>query len=271
MIILGIGGLLNDAACAVLKDGELVAAVEQKKVARRFQPGELPAGRHRRLPAHGRRRGRTTWTAWPWCGPSPAARRRPCTWSSATRSPAAEVVLVEHHVAHAASAYYASPFERGHRADARPRRRFPLRRALAAPAAAELTLEKELYYPDSLGDLYGRVTELLGFEPNADEHKVQWLSASGDDRFHDAVPRDPLAARRRLAAHRPLLLPRRARGAAAASARSSTSAWASRTAPQVPEALQAVGGGGPAAGRRADGRRDGRRAARTCAWPAGWR
>ena len=56
-------------------------------------------------------------------------------------------------------------------------RRFPLRRALAAPAAASLTLEQEQYYPDSLGDLYGRVTELLGFDPDADEHKVQWLSA----------------------------------------------------------------------------------------------
>ena len=46
-----------------------------------------------------------------------------------------------------------------------------------------LRLEKELFYPDSFGDLYGRVTELLGFQANADEHKVQWLSTAGDDRF----------------------------------------------------------------------------------------
>ena len=60
--------------------------------------------------------------------------------------------------------------------------RLPLRGRWAA-AGNNLQLEKELYYPDSLGDLYGRVTELLGFQPNADEHKVQWLSASGDDRY----------------------------------------------------------------------------------------
>ena len=42
MIILGIGGVLNDAAAAVLKDGELAGAVEQKKVARRARAGELP-------------------------------------------------------------------------------------------------------------------------------------------------------------------------------------------------------------------------------------
>src|ERR1035438_6579597 len=47
------------------------------------------------------------------------------------------------------------------------------------------TMSGRLYYPDSLGDLYGRVTELLGFRANLEEHKVQWLSAAGDDRFRD--------------------------------------------------------------------------------------
>src|SRR5207302_10324683 len=47
-----------------------------------------------------------------------------------------------------------------------------------------LQLEKEWQYPDSLAWLYSAVTELLGFHAGADEHKVQWLSASGDDSFH---------------------------------------------------------------------------------------
>ena len=42
MIILGLGGLLSDAACALLRDGELVAAIEEKKVARWYRTGELP-------------------------------------------------------------------------------------------------------------------------------------------------------------------------------------------------------------------------------------
>ena len=42
MVILGIGGLLSDAACAVLKDGELKAAVEETKVTRAFRPGHIP-------------------------------------------------------------------------------------------------------------------------------------------------------------------------------------------------------------------------------------
>src|SRR5260370_42241443 len=42
MIILGIGGILGEAACGVLKDGRLVAAVEERKVSRRHSPGDLP-------------------------------------------------------------------------------------------------------------------------------------------------------------------------------------------------------------------------------------
>jgi carbamoyltransferase len=35
VIILGIGGVLGDAAAAILKDGELAAAVEESKLVRR--------------------------------------------------------------------------------------------------------------------------------------------------------------------------------------------------------------------------------------------
>ena len=42
MLTVGFGGILSDAACAVLRDGKLVAAAEEKKVARRHTPGEMP-------------------------------------------------------------------------------------------------------------------------------------------------------------------------------------------------------------------------------------
>jgi carbamoyltransferase len=94
--------------------------------------------------------------------------------------PNARLALVEHHVAHAASAYYPTKFEeatvltldRGgdFRCGARWR-----------ACGNDLRLEREMYYPDSIGDLFGRVTELLGFEPGSEEHKVQWLSAEGDE------------------------------------------------------------------------------------------
>src|SRR6202041_638026 len=47
----------------------------------------------------------------------------------------------------------------------------------------QIQMDKEGYFPDSLGRFYSSVTQLLGFRAGADEHKVQWLSASGDERF----------------------------------------------------------------------------------------
>ena len=186
--------------------------------------------------------------------------------------PRQRIVLVEHHAAHAASAYFASPFDEATVLTLDRARRFPLRRALAAPSGSALTLEKELYYPDSLGDLYGRVTELLGFEPNADEHKVQWLSTSGRRPLPRPVPRDPLA---RATAAGPRIdrsffdgeraEPRRLQRAVL------SSASASRTAPRFPRRMRAVAGGGTADA--PSSRRWSRwpATARTSAWPAGSR
>jgi len=182
MIILGIGGLLGDAACALLKDGELVAAVEESKLVRR----RTHAGGAGHLPDH------AIAACLHLAGAKPeevdaiaVVRPIPDTdfhLKLRTQFPASRIVVLEHHLAHAASAFYASPFEeatvltldRG--SDFRCGSRWQAR-------GNEITLEFEQYSPDSLGDLYGRVTELLGFESNADEHKVQWLAVAGDGRY----------------------------------------------------------------------------------------
>jgi carbamoyltransferase len=94
----------------------------------------------------------------------------------------ARIVSIDHHEAHAASAFFASPFERAtvialdREGDLRCGSRW-------RGEGNRLTLEDEILYPDSIGELYGRVTELLGFRPRAEEHLVQWLSATGDARF----------------------------------------------------------------------------------------
>jgi carbamoyltransferase len=180
MIILGIGGMLGDAATAILKDGELVAAVEESKLVRR----RLNWGGAGDLPEH------SIATCLQLAGAKPeqvdaVAVARPVPKSDfypklRAHFPDSRLLVVEHHLAHAASAYYPSPFEKAtvltldRGADFRCGSRW-------RAEGSRLTLEFEQY--DSLGDLYGRVTTLLGFEANADEHKVQWLSAAGDDRF----------------------------------------------------------------------------------------
>ncbi len=177
MIILGLGGILKDAACALLKDGELLAAVEEQKVARQFRAGALPQA--------------SIAACFDIAKVSAAeincvALARPFAQdihlTLRSQFPNAQVVMVEHHAAHAASAYYPSPFEDAtvltldRDGDFRSAARWRASRN-------QLQLEKDVYYPDSLGDLYGRVTDLLGFNAGADEHKVQWLSTadSGDE------------------------------------------------------------------------------------------
>ena len=183
MVILGIGGILGDAAAAVLRDGVLAAAVEESKLSRqphRANHGELPE--------------RAIAACLEMAKAKPeqvdaVAVVRPLPETGfhlklRARFPNSRIVVLEHHLAHAASAYFSSPFEEAtvltldREGDFRCGSRW---QALGT----HLSLEQEQYYPDSLGDLYGRVTELLGFDTNLDEHKVQWLSVSGDERYRD--------------------------------------------------------------------------------------
>jgi len=184
MIVLGIGGILGDAAAAILRNGELVAAVEESKLVRR----RLNWGGAGGLPEHSIAMCLQLANLAPHQVDA-VAIARPVPDSDfyaelRAQFPNSRLSVVEHHLAHAASAYYASPFEeatvltldRG--GDFRSGSRWRAQ-------ASRMTLEQEYATPDSLGDLYGRVTELLGFEANADEHKVQWMSVHGDDRYRD--------------------------------------------------------------------------------------
>jgi carbamoyltransferase len=183
MIILGIGGILGDTACALLKDGELAAAIEESKLTRQPRWGNQTDLPERAISS---------------CLELASAKAedvdavavvRPLPESGfhlklRARFPNSRIVVIEHHLAHAASAYYPSPFDEAtvltldRAGDFRCGSRWQAR-------GTHMIVEQEHYYPDSLADLYGRVTELLGFGANLDEHKVQWLSAAGDDRYRD--------------------------------------------------------------------------------------
>ena len=179
MNILGIGGILDEAASAVLIDGRLAAACEEKKIARYAQPGRLPAAS---IDACLRSSGIDASKVDCVAVVRPIGPETALHLELRNRFPNAQIVLVDHHTAHAASAFFASGFEEATvltldregdlRCGARWRGHGP-----------HLDLDRELYFPDSLGDFYSRVTALLGFTPNGEEHKVQWLSTAGDNRF----------------------------------------------------------------------------------------
>src|SRR5258708_2606913 len=110
MNILGLGGLLNEPACAVLKSGCLASAVEQKKVSRRFEAGALPEEAIESA---------LKLAGVPAAGVDCVALVRPFATGPEgalhlalrARFPASQLVLVDHHAAHGASTFFASPVE----------------------------------------------------------------------------------------------------------------------------------------------------------------
>ncbi|GAC1342430.1 MAG: carbamoyltransferase C-terminal domain-containing protein [Ktedonobacteraceae bacterium] len=90
--------------------------------------------------------------------------------------------FVEHHIAHAASAFHASPFEqaavltldgRGEKATT----------SYSAGEGNQLRWLGQVNFPHSLGLLYEQVTGYLGFLPSSDEYKVMALASFGKARY----------------------------------------------------------------------------------------
>jgi carbamoyltransferase len=182
MNILGIGGVLGDAAAVLIKDGEIAAAIEESKLTRRSEPGRLPeASIEACLRIGAIHPDQVDFVA--LARPLPPGSAVPIALRKFTN---ARVVSIDHHAAHAASAYLASPFD--HATVITLDREGDLRCGARWRGEGDrLTLEREILYPDSIGELYGRVTELLGFKARAGEHRVQWLSATGQPRYLDAI------------------------------------------------------------------------------------
>ena len=180
MNILGIGGVLRDAAAALIKDGHIAAAIEETKLTRKAEPGRLPeASIGACLKIAGLTPNDVDYVA--LARPLPPGSGLPM---ALRMFPEARVVSVDHHAAHAASAWLASPFQDAvtltldREGDLRCGARW-------LGEGNRLTLDREILYPDSIGELFGRVTELLGFRARSDEHLVQWLSVSGEPRYLD--------------------------------------------------------------------------------------
>ena len=96
------------------------------------------------------------------------------------------LLFAEHHMSHAASAYYPSPFEEavvltldgvGEWATT----------AVAIGRGRELWMVKEIHFARSLGLLYSAFTYYAGFKVNSGEYKVMGLAPYGEPRFRDLI------------------------------------------------------------------------------------
>ena len=96
------------------------------------------------------------------------------------------VLFSEHHLSHAASAYFCSPFDEaavltfdgvGEWATT----------TMGVGKSSNLTLIREQHFPHSIGLLYSAFTAFLGFEVNEGEYKVMGMAPYGTPRYVDKV------------------------------------------------------------------------------------
>jgi carbamoyltransferase len=98
--------------------------------------------------------------------------------------PKRPLLRFEHAFCHAASAFYASPFDNAliltldERGDG-------LCGLVAEGEGNQIRELRSFRFPNSLAWVYSQVTGVLGFEQHSEEHKTQWLSLTGTPVYRD--------------------------------------------------------------------------------------
>ena len=210
MIVLGINAYHADASAAIFRDGKLLAAVEEERFTRvkheagfprhaiRYclnaagvAPGEID---HVTIP---RKRSAHIFKKALWAMRLPhMAFGRSRTWRRfgdiretlahcldvpPSRLPA-QFHFVEHHVAHTASAFYASPFKDAAILSLDGLGDFASM-LWGTGKDRDLNIEGFVLFPHSLGHFYTAVTQYLGFWKFGDEYKVMGLGAYGEPSY----------------------------------------------------------------------------------------
>lgn len=93
-------------------------------------------------------------------------------------------VFVPHHLSHAASAFYASPFDSAAVLVVDGMGEWPAT-SLYQGLGNRLQPLATINFPHSLGFYYSAFTEYFGFSPFEDEYKVMGMAAYGQPRFHE--------------------------------------------------------------------------------------
>jgi len=92
----------------------------------------------------------------------------------------------EHHLSHAASAYYPSPFDSAAVLTLDGVGEWTTT-SLAIGKGSDLQVVKEIHFPHSLGLLYSAFTYYTGFKVNSGEYKVMGLAPYGEPRYADLI------------------------------------------------------------------------------------
>ena len=214
MLILGLSSLDHDIAAALLRDGEVVAAIENDKLIRSGMRG-LPQEAIRfcleKVGASWSDLEAVAVASGPlegfWRRSLLRARLSPLSVRASAyyevnelgrlarelnhrrvlrqlHGAKARVINLDHHACHAASAFYQSTHDRAliltldHEGDGTSG-------LVAIGEGTKIRPLRKIPFPNSIAWVYSQVTELLGFAPRKDEHKTQWLSLEGEPVYKD--------------------------------------------------------------------------------------
>ena len=215
MHILGLSCYFHDAAAALLRDGELVAAAEEERFSRvkhdfAFPPrpsssvsiGQAFASQDLDYVAFFEKPfikfERILQTALATAPRSATVFRQAMTgwlldklWVKTLIRNTLDIrderiLFVEHHQSHAASAFFCSPFDEAAILTVDGVGEWTTT-ALGRGSGTDLQLTAETRFPHSLGLLYSAFTAWLGFEVNEGEYKVMGMAPYGVPRYVDKV------------------------------------------------------------------------------------
>jgi carbamoyltransferase len=96
------------------------------------------------------------------------------------------LLFSEHHLSHAASAFFPSPFEEAAVLTMDGVGEWTTT-SLAIGRGNQLAVHKEIQFPHSLGLLYSAITYYTGFKVNSGEYKVMGLAPYGEPKYADLI------------------------------------------------------------------------------------
>ena len=97
-----------------------------------------------------------------------------------------KIYFSEHHLSHAASAFYPSPFEEAIVLTADGVGEWATT-TVAIGNKNDLQIKKEIHFPHSLGLLYSAFTYYTGFKVNSGEYKLMGLAPYGEPKYVDKI------------------------------------------------------------------------------------
>ena len=215
MNILGISCYFHDAAAALLRDGQLIAAAEEERFTRKKHDYEFPQHaidfclrmggiraedldyvvffekpfiKFERLilssmQTFPRSHGVFREAMITWLGDKLWIKHLIQKRLGVAPS---KILFSEHHLSHAASSFFCSPFKEAAILTVDGVGEWTTA-SIGIGRGTEIKLLKEIRFPHSLGLLYSAFTAFLGFEVNEGEYKVMGMAPFGSPRYVDKV------------------------------------------------------------------------------------